>query len=69
MYIRIYVLVLVYSVFIVRSVYMRMLESSLRMIMRSGACIQIGFSSDIYVYALANSNTQSLVISSPIIMD
>jgi hypothetical protein len=69
MYIRIYVLVLVYSMFRVRSPYMYMLESSMYIFMRSGACIQIGFSSDIYVYALANSNTQSLVISSPIIMD
>ena len=37
--------------------------------MRSGACVQIGFSSDIYVYALANSNTQSLAVYSSVIMD
>ena len=59
MYIRIYVLVLslvlVYSVFIMCSVYMYIQLSSRHMIMRSGACVQIGFSSDIYVYAPVTS--------------
>ena len=50
MYIRIQLLVNAYSVFIVRSVYMRMLESSLYTIMRSGAYVYIGFSSAIYMY-------------------
>ena len=45
------------------------LDLSVYTIMRSGAYIDIGFSSAIYVYALANYYRQSLVISSPVTVD
>ena len=58
-----------YIVYIIHTLYSHTLDLSLHMIIRSGACVKIGFSSDIYVYALANSNTRSLAVYSPRVMD
>ena len=50
--------------------YSYMLDLSRYTIMRSGAYVNIGFSSAIYVYALVISRTrQSLAVYSPIVMD
>ena len=70
MYIRIYVHESLAIVYIIHILYSYTLDLSLCMIIRSGACVQFGFSSAIYVYALVQShNRRSLAVYSPTHMD